>query len=108
MQQGGVGESADMGSIESNPAAAASEEAYASTPVIRSDHAEDTITRFIEQQAAKIPSHVFLFAALGTMALAVVLELTGRQRASRFVGMWPSALLTTGVYNKLIKTLGAR
>lgn len=94
--------------VEANPEAEASEAAYTATPVIRTDHAEDGITRFIEQQAAKIPSHVFLFAALGAMALSVVLELTGRQRASRFVSMWPSALLTTGVYNKMIKTLGAR
>ena len=94
--------------VETNPQAQASEEEYKATPVIRSDHADDAITRFIEQQSAKIPSYVFLFAALGTMALSVVLELAGRPRASRFVGMWPPAILITGVYNKMIKTLGAR
>lgn len=77
-------------------------------PVIRDEHAEGTLARLIEQQTAKVPSHVFLFAALGSMLASLALELAGRSRASRFVGMWPETLLIAGIYNKIVKTLGTR
>lgn len=88
-----------------NPAREASEEAYEPTPVVRAEHAEGPVTRLIEQQTAKLPSDVFLFAALGAMGLSLVLDLTGRRDASRFVGMWPPAILTMGLYNKVVKVL---
>jgi hypothetical protein len=77
-------------------------------PVLRSEHGESSLTRLIEQQTAKIPSDFFLAAALGAMAASLTFELTGRQRVSRFVGMWPGPLLVMGVYNKLVKVLGPR
>ena len=88
-----------------NPAREASEKVYEPTPVVRAEHAEGTVTRLIEQQTAKLPSDVFLFAALGVMGLSLVLELVGRRGASRFVGMWPPAILTMGLYNKVVKVL---
>jgi hypothetical protein len=42
------------------------------------------------------------------MTLSLALELAGRTRQSRFVGMWPTPLLVAGIYNKLVKTLGTR
>jgi hypothetical protein len=66
------------------------------------------VARLIEQQAAKVPSHWFLFAALGSMAVSLGCELTDRKRASRFIGMWPTPLLVLGIYNKIVKTLGTR
>ena len=96
-----------MSNLEVNPAAQASLKA-APTPVLRPEHAEGEIARLIEQQTAKIPSHWFLFAALGSMGLSLVLELAGRTRASRFVSRWPTPLLIAGIYNKLVKTLGTR
>lgn len=77
-------------------------------PVRRPEHREGSFTRTLEQQAAKVESGVFLTAALGALVASVVLELTGRERAGRFVGMWPPTLLIMGVYNKLVKTLGPR
>ena len=78
------------------------------TPVLRAEHLEADLARLIEQQAAKISSHWFLFSALGSMVLSLTLEMAGRSRASRFVGMWPTPLLALGIYNKLVKTLGTR
>jgi hypothetical protein len=94
-------------SMDVNPAAAESLP-NVTAPVIRPEHAEGDIARLIEQQTAKIPSHWFLFAALATMTASLGLELAGRTRASRFIGMWPTPLLVTGMYNKLVKTLGTR
>lgn len=91
-----------------NPASQRSEKEYEPSTVIREEHAESQVTRLIEQQTAKLPSDVFLFGALGAMGLAVALELWGHSRASRFVGMWPPALLTMGMYNKLVKVMGTR
>lgn len=90
---------------EVNPAGEASLKAYDPTPVVRAEHAEDAFTRLIEHQSAKIPSEVFLFAALGSMAASAGLHLIGMENSSRFVGMWAPALLTMGVYNKLVKIL---
>jgi hypothetical protein len=88
-----------------NPASDASLEAYDPTPVVRAEHAEDAFTRVIEHQAAKVPSEVFLFAALSSMVASAGLQLAGRESASRFIGMWAPALLIMGVYNKLVKLL---
>ena len=77
-------------------------------PVLRSEHAEGEVARLIEQQAAKIPSHWFLFSAISAMGVSLGLELAGNTRASRFVGMWPTPLLALGIYNKMVKTLGTR
>lgn len=77
-------------------------------PVVRDEHADPSLTLAIEHQTAKIPSHWFLIAALGSMATSAVLEATGRRQLGRFIGMWPASLLTLGVYNKLVKILGPR
>ncbi len=101
-----------MSEHEVNPAAAVStgqpDVVTDDPPVRRPEHREGSFTRTLEQQAAKVESGVFLAAALGSLAASVLLELTGRERAARFVGMWPPTLLIMGVYNKLVKTLGPR
>ena len=96
-----------MTTLDVNPAAERSLE-DAPAPVMRPEHAEGEVARLIEQQTAKVPSHWFLFGALAAMGVSLTLELSGRTRASRFVGMWPTPLLVAGMYNKLVKTLGTR
>lgn len=91
-----------------NPASDRSLREYEPTPVVRSEHAEGTLTRLIERQTAKVPSDIFLFLALGSMGASLAFELSGRRALSRFVGMWAPTLLTMGVYNKLVKTVGPR
>lgn len=91
-----------------NPASEKSRFEYEPTPVVRAEHAEGTFTRLIEKQTAKVPSDVFLFVAIGSMGASLALEVAGRTRLSRFVGMWAPTLLTMGVYNKLVKTFGPR
>ena len=70
-------------------------------------HAEGTLTRIVEEQTAKIPSAVFLVISLGAMAASAALELTGRTRWSRFLGMWVPSLLSMGIYNKIVKSADA-
>ena len=98
-----------MSEQDRNPAASEEPDTRATAraaPVVRDEHSEAMVTRLIEQQTARIPSHWFLVAAFGAMGAALGFELTGQQRWSRFVGMWTAPLLITGVYNKLVKALG--
>lgn len=100
-----------MDSLDVNPADGASlerEKVFEPTPVVRGEHSESSLTRALEQQTAKIPSHWFLAAALTSMTASLGLELAGERRWSRFVGMWAPSLLVMGVYNKLVKSLGPR
>ena len=94
-----------MAETDVNPAADRTD-AYDPAPVVRDEHAEPTLTRMVDQQTAKIPSHWFLVASFGAMGASLGLELAGNRRWSRFVGMWAPSLLITGVYNKLVKALG--
>jgi hypothetical protein len=92
--------------MEVNPAAVDSLEAYDPPPIRRPEHSEGTLTRLMEQQTAKVPSHVFLFAALASMAAALAFELSGNERMGRVAAMCAPTLMIAGVYNKLVKELG--
>ena len=98
--------------MDVNPASEASAQDYVkehvAPPVVRPEHEEDSITRLIEQQTAKVPSQMFLVASFASMAASLGFELMGRERVARFVGLWVTPLLVMGVYNKLVKTLGPR
>ena len=69
-------------------------------------HKEGEVAKTIEEQTAKIPSDVYLWAAVGTMALSLALFFTKKKHASIFFGQWAPSLLTIGLYNKLVKVLG--
>lgn len=71
------------------------------------DHAEGGMIRSIEYQVAKLPSDVWLGAALGSIGLALYCKLNGRRDDSLFVGQWAAPLLLIGVYSKLIKIGGS-
>ena len=70
-------------------------------------HSEGPVARTIEQQTAKLPSDVFLWAALGSIGASAVLQFMGKKNASLFVGDWVSPLLLLGVYNKIVKVQGS-
>lgn len=70
-------------------------------------HAEGTVARTIEQQTAKLPSDVFLWAAVGSMGASAIFQLLGKKHASLFVADWVAPLLLFGVYNKIVKTQGS-
>jgi len=71
------------------------------------EHREGPLARTIEEQTAKAPSDVYLWSALGSMAISLALQLTGKKEASLFVGQWAAPFLILGVYNKLVKVAGS-
>jgi hypothetical protein len=70
-------------------------------------HSEGVVAKTIEQQTAKLPSDVFLWAAIGSIGVSLILELTGNEEKSRFVGQWVSPFLLLGLYNKVVKVAGS-
>ena len=70
-------------------------------------HTEGTVARTIEQQTAKLPSDIFLWAAFGAIGTSAVLQIMGKKQASLFVGDWVAPFLLFGVYNKIVKTQGS-
>jgi len=69
-------------------------------------HKEGKVATAIEEQTAKIPSDVFLWAALGSMAVSAALQIAGVKHRSLFVGQWAAPFLLLGLYNKLVKLEG--
>ena len=70
-------------------------------------HSEGKVARTIEQQTAKMPSDLFLWAALGSIGVSLIFELTGNTEKRNFVGQWVAPFLLLGVYNKLVKVAGS-
>ena len=73
---------------------------------VNPEHKEGKVARTIEQQTAKIPSDVFLWAAIGAMAASLTLKLMKNDDTALFIGQWPAPFLLFGVYNKLVKQEG--
>ena len=71
------------------------------------ERSEGSIARAIEKQTAKLPSDLFLWAAFGSIALSLVMKITGRKNDAVFVGHWAPTFLLLGLYNKLVKVAGS-
>lgn len=70
-------------------------------------HSEGSVARTIEQQTAKLPSDVFLWAAGASIVGSLAFQFSGREHASLFVGQWAPTFLILGLYNKLVKVAGS-
>jgi hypothetical protein len=70
-------------------------------------HTEGPVARGIERHTAQIPSDAYLWAALGSMGISLVLQVARRKHASLFVGQWAAPFLLLGVYNKIVKVAGS-
>ena len=73
----------------------------------RGDHTEGVVARTIEEQTAKLPSDLFLWAAGASIVGSLALQFSGREHESLFVGQWAPTLLILGLYNKIVKVAGS-
>lgn len=71
------------------------------------EHQEGGIARSIENETANVPSDRFLWAALGSMGISLLLFQSGRKADAQFVGQWAAPILALGLYNKLVKVAGS-
>ncbi len=69
-------------------------------------HKEGQVARAIEEQTAKLPSDLFLWAALGSITCSLACKLAGKTHTALFVGQWAAPFLLLGIYNKLVKQQG--
>lgn len=76
-------------------------------PGAKAEHREGPVARSIEQQTAKLPSDVWLWAAFGSIAASLVLQFTGKEQKAVFVGHWAPTFLCLGLYNKMVKLHGS-
>lgn len=67
---------------------------------------EGKVTKAIEKQTAKVPSVIYLAAALASMAGSLTLKLMGHKSNALFIGQWAAPFLILGLYNKIVKTEG--
>lgn len=68
---------------------------------------EGRVAKSIEQQTAKLPSDLFLWAAGGAIIGSLVLKSQKRDTDALFVGQWAPTFLLLGIYNKLVKLHGS-
>jgi hypothetical protein len=68
---------------------------------------EGVVARMIEEQTAKLPSDLFLWAAGGSIIGSLALNAMGKEHQSLFVGQWAPTFLILGLYNKLVKLEGS-
>jgi hypothetical protein len=71
------------------------------------EHREGPVARSIEQQTAKLPSDLFLWAAFGSIAASLLFQLTGNEQKASFIGHWAPTFLSLGIYNKMVKLHGS-
>ncbi len=68
---------------------------------------EELVSGTIQTQIVKLPSDVFLWAALGSIGGSFVLQMMGRKDLSLFVGQWAPTFMILGVLDKLIRIAGS-
>jgi len=68
---------------------------------------EGELAKAIEQETAKIPSDVFLWASVGAMVVSFALKVAKQNHTALFVGQWAAPFLLLGIYNKIVKTQGS-
>jgi hypothetical protein len=70
---------------------------------------EGPVAKAIESKTAQLPSDIFLWASVASMAVSLGLQLSGKKRmqhVSNFIGQWAPTLLILGLYNKIVKVAG--
>lgn len=75
--------------------------------IIKNNHSEGPVAKTIENQTAKLPSDIFLWASLSAMAVSATLKCLDKDKDALFVGQWAAPFLLLGIYNKIVKVEGS-
>jgi hypothetical protein len=71
------------------------------------EHSEGEVAKTIEDQTAKLPSDLFLWAAGASILTSLSLKLMQKDDEALFVGQWAPTFLILGLYNKVVKVAGS-
>lgn len=67
---------------------------------------EGPVAKAIERQTSKLPSDLFLWTAMGFLAVSAFKTMRRRQEG-QFIAQLAPTLLLLGMYNKLVKIAGS-
>jgi len=73
---------------------------------VNPEHKEGPVAAAIEKYTSKLPSDIFLWAALASMAVSATFKIMKKDEEALFVGQWAPSFLLLGNYNKMIKLAG--
>lgn len=68
---------------------------------------EDQVTAAIETVTSKVPSSIFLAAAIASILGSVSFKIAKKENEALFVGQWVAPFLILGLYNKMVKQHGS-
>jgi hypothetical protein len=68
---------------------------------------EGPLARIIESQTSRLPSDLFLWGALGSIAASLFFVARGQRTMGNFIGQWVPTILILGLYNKIVKVAGS-
>jgi hypothetical protein len=74
--------------------------------VLTEERKEGRVAKAIETQTSKVPSDIFLWAALAAGGISLALKIMDRKHDALFIGQCAAPLLILGLYNKLVKVEG--
>lgn len=83
------------------------ENGHAGSKAEAREHSEGPVAKAIEQQTAKLPSDVFLWAAGASILGSLTFKALKKDHEALFVGQWVSPFLLLGIYNKIVKVSGS-
>lgn len=72
----------------------------------KTNRVQGRMSRLMEESTSKlskVPTDAFLWSALGAVAAALALHMSGKKEHANFVGQWAPTLLVLGLYTKVIK-----
>ncbi len=65
-------------------------------------HPDDAQQQFF-RVTDRVPEQAWYWASLGSIGIAAILKLLGRDNWAVFVGQWPPTFLLFGLYHKLLR-----
>ena len=68
---------------------------------------EDQVTAAIEKVTSKIPSSIYLGAAIASIFGSVAFKIAKKDSEALFVGQWVAPFMILGLYNKMVKQHGS-
>lgn len=69
-------------------------------------YGEGPVAEKIEEQTAKLPSDLFLWAGVASIGASLICLMAGKKQVATFIGQWVPTVLLFGVYNKIVKVAG--
>jgi hypothetical protein len=66
-------------------------------------HSADDAQQQYFRVTDRVPEQAWYWAALGSIGIAALLKLLGRDTWAIFVGQWPPTFLLFGLYHKLLQ-----